>query len=106
MIAQGEIEKIARDIGQAAQAERVILFGSHARGTPTDSSDVDLLVVAETNQPRHKRSRELYRRIRPYHFPMDILVYTPQEVQSGSMTPVSFISQVLLEGKTVYVRGT
>jgi predicted nucleotidyltransferase len=106
MIAPDEIEKIARTIGQAAHAERVILFGSQARGTPVDSSDVDLLVIAESNQPRHKRSRDLYRRIRPYPFAMDILVYTPQEVQRGNTTPVSFISQVLREGKTVYVRGT
>ena len=106
MITQDEIKTIAREIGQLARAERVILFGSYARATPLDDSDVDLLVVAETNQPRHKRSRELYRHIRPYRFPMDILVYTPREVQRGSMTTASFISQVLREGKVVYVGRT
>ena len=65
----------------------------------------DLLVIAESDQPRHKRSREFYRRIRPQRFAMDILVYTPEEVRRGSQTPVSFVSQVLREGKTVYVRG-
>ena len=35
---------------------------------------------------------------------MDIVVYTPDEVGRGSRTPVSFVSQVLREGKTVYVR--
>ena len=105
MIAQADIEQVARDIGEAADAERVVLFGSHATGHASDSSDVDLLVIAESDQPRHKRSRELYRRIRPQRFAMDILVYTPEEVRRGSLTPVSFVSQVLREGKTVYVRG-
>lgn len=105
MIAQADIEEVARDIGEAAGAERVVLFGSHATGHASDSSDVDLLVIAESDQPRHKRSRELYRRVRAQRFAMDILVYTPEEVRRGSRTPVSFVSQILREGKTVYVRG-
>ena len=100
-----EIEAVARNIGEAARAERVILFGSYASGMATEQSDVDLLVVAESDLPRHKRSRELYRMIRPHRFAMDIIVYTPQEMRSGSGTPVSFVSQVLREGKPVYVRG-
>ena len=106
MITQTEIEKVARDIGKTVNAEKVILFGSHANGQPKDSSDVDLLVVAESNQPRHKRSRELYKSIHPHRFAMDIVVYTPEEVRRGCRTKVSFISQVLREGKAVYVRGT
>ena len=105
MVAQTDIEQVAREIGEAADAERVVLFGSHATGHASDSSDVDLLVIAESDQPRHKRSREFYRRIRPQRFAVDILVYTPEEVRRGSQTPVSFVSQVLREGKTVYVRG-
>lgn len=105
MVEQADIEQVARDIGKAAGAERVVLFGSHATGTASDTSDVDLLVIAESDQPRHRRSRELYRRIRPQRFAMDILVYTPEEVRRGCRTPVSFVSQVLREGKTVYVRG-
>lgn len=104
MISQSDIEQVAADIGRAAHAERVVLFGSYANGHATESSDVDLLVIAESKQPRHKRSRELYRHIRPSRFALDIIVYTPDEVSRGSRTPVSFVSQVLREGKTVYVR--
>lgn len=105
MIFQSDIEKVARDIGEAAHAERVVLFGSYANGHASESSDVDLLVIAESDQPRHKRSRELYRLIRPHRFSMDIIVYTPDEVRRNSRTPVSFISQALRAGKTVYERG-
>jgi len=104
MIEQADIERVGKEIGEAARAERVILFGSYANGRMTADSDVDFLVVAESELPRHKRSRELYRLIRSHRFPMDIIVYTPDEVRRGSRTPVSFISQVLREGRTVYAR--
>ena len=65
-------------------------------------SDVDFLVIAESNLPRHKRSRELYALFHPYPFPMDILVYTPQEVETELKDPDSFVSTVLAQGREVY----
>lgn len=106
MIDHQEIQRVATRIGEAANAERVILFGSHARGEAGGTSDVDLLIVAQSDLPRHKRSRELYKLFRPYPFAMDLIVYTPEEIQRGKRSPVSFVSTVLREGKTVYVRRT
>jgi predicted nucleotidyltransferase len=103
MISQSDIVHLARKIGETAHAQRVVLFGSYVNGHAGESSDVDLLVVAESNLPRHKRSREIYRRICPLQFPVDIIVYTPEEVRRNNATQVSFVSQVLREGKTVYV---
>ena len=104
MISGRDIEKVAARMGDAVNAERVILFGSHARGEAGRNSDVDLMVIAESNLPRFKRSRELYKLIRPYPFGMDLVVYTPQEVEKGKKSPLSFVSTVLREGKTLYVR--
>jgi predicted nucleotidyltransferase len=106
MVQQGQIERVAARLAEAAGAERVILFGSHARGQAHEASDVDLMIVAESDLPRFKRSRALYSLLRPYPFPMDIVVYTPREVERGRQSPASFVSRVLQEGKTVYVRGT
>ena len=105
MIDLQDIERVARRIGRAANAERVILFGSHARGEAAENSDVDLMVVANSELPRFKRARELYKLFRPYPFGMDLVVYTPQEVEKGKRSPVSFVSTVLREGKALYVRG-
>ena len=69
------------------------------------NSDVDLMIVAESSLPRFKRSRELYRLFRPYPFGMDLVVYTPEEIEKGKKSPISFVSRVMREGKTVYVRG-
>jgi predicted nucleotidyltransferase len=83
MIDQQEIGRVARRIGQAANAQRVVLFGSHARGEADETSDVDLLIIAESELPRFKRSRELYKLLRPYSFAMDLIVYTPRRLSEG-----------------------
>jgi predicted nucleotidyltransferase len=102
MVAFNEIENVARRIGDKTNAKAVVLFGSHARNEAQENSDVDLLVIAESNLPRHKRSRQLHLMFKPYPFAMDILVYTPKEVEAESQFELSFISRVLREGKRLY----
>ncbi len=104
MVSMADIKNVAKRIGEAAEAESVILFVSHARGDAGQSSDVDFLVIAKNDLPRFKRSRQLYKLFKPYPFGMDILVYTPMEIEKGSKTPLSFVSTVLREGKKVYER--
>ena len=104
MVNPANIGDVAKRIGDEANAEAVILFGSYAKGDATENSDVDLLVIAESDLPRFKRSRRLYKLFKPYPFGMDILVYTPAEVEKGAKSSLSFVSTVLKEGKTVYVR--
>ena len=104
MIRQDDILRVAKRIGDATNAERVILFGSHARGQASAHSDVDLMVIARSDLPRFKRSRELYKLFRPHPFSMDLIVYTPEEIERGRRASCSFVSRVLQEGKTVYAR--
>ena len=104
MVDFAEIERVAARLGEASNADCVILFGSHARGDAGEYGDVDLLIVAESDSPRFKRTRGLYKLLRPYPFAMDLIVYTPEEVARGKKFPGSFVSSVLREGKTLYVR--
>jgi predicted nucleotidyltransferase len=104
MINLHDIKQVATKLGVAANADRVILFGSYARGDAREHSDVDYMVVAKSTLPRFKRSRELYKLLRPHPFGMDIVVYTPDEIERGKLTPVSFVSAVLREGKILYDR--
>ena len=102
MIHESQIRQVAAQLGAAAQASQVMLFGSYARGEATERSDVDFMVVAQTDLPRHKRAVGLYKQFRPYPFGMDIVVYTPQEVEEGKKSALTFVSTVLREGKTLY----
>ena len=104
MIEERQIRQVAEYIGQMMNAEQVILFGSHARGEATEHSDVDLLVVAKSDLPRFKRSRQVYVSLRPYPFGMDLLIYTPEEIEEARQSPLSFVSTALRDGKTLYVR--
>ena len=104
MIAERDIREVARRMGLAADAERVVLFGSHARGEAHENSDVDLMIIAESTLPRFKRSRKLYKLLRPHPFAMDLVVYTPEEVARARTCPVSFVSMALREGKVLYER--
>ena len=104
MVQDSQIRQVALQLAQAAQASQIILFGSYARGEATEHSDVDLMVVAQTDLPRHKRAVGLYRQFHPYPFGMDIVVYTPQEVEEAKKSALTFVSTVLREGKTLYER--
>ncbi|MCP4369516.1 MAG: nucleotidyltransferase domain-containing protein [Deltaproteobacteria bacterium] len=61
MIEHRYIERVARRLGIAANARQVILFGSHARGDAKEKSDVDLLIIAESDLQRFKRSCQFFR---------------------------------------------
>jgi predicted nucleotidyltransferase len=60
MVNEQEIEKVATRLGKEIDAYQVILFGSYARGKASENSDVDLMVVAESELPRMMlRRREM-----------------------------------------------
>ena len=72
-----------------------------ATGHARADSDVDFLVIAESDLPRQKRSYGLYALIHPYLFAMETIVYTPEEVDQRRRDPTSFVSNLLTEGKEV-----
>lgn len=102
MVKMSEIKDVAQKIGQAVCAKSVILFGSYARGDAKESSDVDFLVIADSQLPKHKRSREIYKIFNPYPFGMDIVVYTSSEIEQAGKCPLSFVSTILRDGKKIY----
>jgi predicted nucleotidyltransferase len=95
---RSEIPRLTEELKRMG-AERVILFGSRARGEQTDWSDADLLVVMPSDLPFVERIAELYRVLHP--FAMDILAYTPEEFAAGN--PV--IRAALAEGKVLYEKA-
>jgi len=93
-----ELERIVTVLRQMG-ARRVILFGSVARDDIGAWSDLDLIVVLNSDQPFIKRLGLLYERIQP-RVGLDLLAYTPQEFEA--LRERSFIRQALREGKVLY----
>jgi predicted nucleotidyltransferase len=97
------LNEIVNRLVAGLQPETVILFGSHATGTATEHSDIDMLVVVKDSiEPRYRRSRKAYRCLRGITIPTDVLVLTRQEMAEAATVPSSLVARVLQEGKVVY----
>ena len=94
------VERIVRELAP----EKIILFGSYAYGAPTPGSDVDLLVIMETDAPSKERSWAVSRLLLPRPFPVDILVRTPQEVSGALGKGDFFMREAVERGKVLYER--
>jgi predicted nucleotidyltransferase len=105
MIPRHTIDEIADKIGRRFQPERIILFGSYARGDARDNSDVDLLVVSAAPAPRGARSAPIIRMLaQEYDLPIDVIVRSPAGLQAWRDVPGSFAQRVAEEGVTLYER--
>ena len=101
MVAMKQIEEFGQQIGREFGAERVILFGSYARGEVTEDSDVDLLVIGPFKGRRVDKSVEIRMKLRP-KFPLDLLVRTPEKVRQRIDMGDCFMREILYEGKVLY----
>ena len=95
---------VVRRILSVGSPKKIMLFGSRAKGTARPDSDLDFLIIEDSDRPRYRRSAR-YRRALCGLFPAkDIMVWTPQEILDWQAVPNAFISRVLAEGKVLYER--
>ena len=104
LIPQKIIDDIVQAIAGHFSPQRIVIFGSYASGQPTPDSDLDLLVVMASDLPRHKRATPIRLLFRPTPCAMDILVYTPEEIDYWNGTPNHIITEALRSGRVVYER--
>ena len=102
-VTRAQIKEVAERIAKKYKPERIILFGSYAWGTPGPDSDVDLFVIKDTENTR-QTAREIDGSIRPRPFPIDLLVYTPAQVQRRKEGGDFFVEDILEKGKVLYVK--
>jgi len=83
------VRGIVRRIVDTAQPEKVILFGSQARGDARPNSDFDVLLITHSDD---------------LPVEVEVMVYTPEEVEEWSEVPQAFVTTALREGTTIYER--
>lgn len=81
---------------------RIILFGSQARGTADDRSDVDILVICPIHGNRRKLMVAMDRSLKGLNFARDILVLTPEEFERDRFIPGTVARPAWKEGKILY----
>ncbi|MBK6608675.1 MAG: nucleotidyltransferase domain-containing protein [Leptospiraceae bacterium] len=104
LISEKKIQEIVNKISKHYFPEKIILFGSYAKGNPELSSDLDLFIIKDSALPRYKRSIEVRRLLFGSMIPIDLLIYTPKEIENQKDRKYSFVREVLNTGRVVYER--
>src|SRR3989338_4244834 len=96
------IHHMTEKIISAIHPHKIILFGSYAWGKPTQDSDIDLCVIHPTVIKKNKRARIIKDILYPYPHPLDIIVYTPEEVEEWGKAEGGLLKKILDNGKVLY----
>lgn len=102
LVNEALLREIVRRVLTVGKPRKIVLFGSRADGRARADSDLDLLIVEDSNLPRHRRSAR-YRRALCGAFPAkDIVVWTPAEIEDWREVPNAFITTILRRGRVLY----
>ncbi len=103
------IQDIVKIVVESADPELILLFGSTARGEVGPDSDLDLLVVEKESSfrggSRRAESSKIRRALWGVPIPIDILLFTPEEVEKWKDSTNHVIARSLREGKVLYDRS-
>ena len=103
MIQSREIKRWCERVAREFRPEKIVIFGSYARGTPTEDSDVDVLVVMPLARGQRdvRQAAAIRERVRA-SFPMDVIVRSPQQIARRLAQGDGFIAEVLRHGRLMY----
>ncbi len=95
------INQLCEQIAREFKPQRIILFGSHAYGTPTADSDIDLLVVMPFEGRTSKQAIKILNAIDVFA-PVDLLVRTSEQIQERLAMQDTFMREIIERGKVLY----
>jgi predicted nucleotidyltransferase len=98
----GVLEEMTGRIAERLHPQKIILFGSRARGDQQGDSDFDLLIIAPSDEPRWRRTVPLYGLLAGVGVPKDIVWWTPEEVAEWGAVKSHFINVALRQGVVLY----
>jgi predicted nucleotidyltransferase len=105
MISNDLTDGIKKRLVDAFAPEKIILFGSQARGTADVRSDVDILVVCSFEGKRRHLMLEMDRALDDLDYAFDILILTPEEFQRDRRIPGTIGRYAQQEGRVLYAQS-
>ncbi len=100
-----QIPEITRRIVETSHPEKIILFGSYARGNFSADSDLDLLVIVSGIKRLRRESLRVRRALRGLIAPVDIIIATPEQIKRLGTTNGLVYQSALSEGRVLYERS-
>jgi len=106
MVSEETIREAARRLAEKFRPDRIILFGSYARGTADDCSDLAFMVITDAVKRinRHKMMAEMDRSLQGLRMAKDIVVLTAREFEEDKGIPGTIARYVSKEGRLLYER--
>jgi len=101
-LSERKLREIIRRVVKVARPEKIILFGSAARGEMGPNSDVDLLVVKQGKFHQGHLTGEIYMNLQGVGLAVDIILVTPEQIEKYAHTHFLVIAPALRDGKEVY----
>jgi uncharacterized protein len=95
------IQELTRRIAEQFHPEKIILFGSYAYGEPKPESDVDILVIMNTQRREIQQALDIRQALNPL-FGLDIIVYTPEKLKQRISWGDSFLKEIVERGIVLY----
>ena len=98
------ISKITKKIVKEYQPIKIILFGSHAYGHPTQDSDIDLLIIKNVSEKPMERWMKVRKILREFIFqiPISPLIYTEEELNQRRKLKDFFIEEIIRKGEVLH----
>ena len=104
MINKEKIDEVVNRIVSKFNPEKIILFGSNAVDNINNDSDLDLLIIKDSEIPINQRGFDIRMSLLGTKIPIDILIYTNSEIIEEKKNSMSFISSILINSKILYER--
>lgn len=102
MITQTQMNEITKRIMKSFKPQKIILFGSYANGTPTEESDLDLLIIKDSDWPSRLQNRRVRSILSDMMVPIDVIVKTSKEFETYKDIIGTIISPANKFGKVIY----
>ena len=101
-VSQSALDEMVRRIVMAVKPQRIVLFGSAARGQWGPNSDLDVLIVMRNGAHRRKTAQHIYRNLIGFPIATDVVVATQNDLARRSEDPSLVYHEALQEGRDLY----
>ena len=106
MMTDADVSAVVERIVALSDPDRIYVFGSYAKQTLHETSDLDLLIVGPSDLPPRHRGQDVMALLRGMAIDFDLLFVTPEELADELADPYSLISTVMSSARPLYERAS